>query len=113
MEYTKGKWEADIRVGVATVHVKDDEEYNCLDSMRSQCIYYATGEQVLNEDGSFKEWTISPEAVANAHLIAAAPAMYEALLAALGVYYAIQDEHPWVTEIIDVTEQALAQADKK
>ena len=26
MDYTKGEWEADIRAGVATVHIKDDEK---------------------------------------------------------------------------------------
>ena len=69
----KRKWIADIRVGLATVHIEDKERFNCLDGMRDECIYYAHG--IIGKDG----WEVSPEIEANANLIAAAPDMYEAL----------------------------------
>ena len=73
MDYTKGEWEADIRAGVATVHIKDDEEYYCLDGKRDECIYWAHGRW---SDG---RWNLTEEAEANARLIAAAPRCYEEL----------------------------------
>ena len=78
MEYTKGEWVADIRVGVVAVHLKDNEKFNCLDGMRKQCIYWASGKYVDDEVGD-GHWTVTDEDKANAQLIASAPDMYEAL----------------------------------
>jgi len=79
MEYSKGEWIADIRVGVVAVHIKDDEKFHCLSGLRDQCIYWANGYRVEKKNGDFDRWEVTPESVANASLIAAAPDMYEAL----------------------------------
>jgi len=73
MNYTRGEWIADIRVGMVAVHVDDKEKFNCLDATQNECIYVRHGYR--GKDG----WEVSPEYIANAHLIAAAPEMYEAL----------------------------------
>ena len=73
MNFTKGEWVADIRVGIVAVHVKDANKFNCLDGMRDECIYLAHG--IRGKDG----WEVSPEIVANANLIAAAPDTHKAL----------------------------------
>jgi len=80
MGYTKGEWKVDIRVGIACVYADNEEDWRCLDGLRDRCIYWAHGEWVLNNDDEpFSHWEVNPEYIANAHLIAAAPAMHEAL----------------------------------
>lgn len=87
MEYTKGEWIADIRVGVATVHIKDNQRFICLEGMRNSCIYWSQGNPI-EKDGIFDHWEVSPESISNAHLIAAAPEMYGALRQALRTFEA-------------------------
>jgi len=79
MDYTKGEWKADERVGVVAVYADNESNRNCLDGESDNCIYWGSGYQEYNEDGSFKQWNVSPEKIANAHLIAESPAMYKAL----------------------------------
>ncbi len=76
---TKGKWEADVRVGCVAVHTHDPEKYNCLDGAAQSCIFYKQGFQVYKPDGSFSHWDNNPEDEANARLIAAAPELLEAV----------------------------------
>ena len=73
------EWEADIRVGVVAVHVKDNDRFKCLDGRRDECIFWRMGEEVKNPNGEFARWKVNPVDVANAHLIAASPCMYQAL----------------------------------
>lgn len=77
-KYTQGEWVADIRVGCVAVHVNDREKFNCLDGIQDQCIMYKGGYQVYG-NGKFLRWEVNPVDEANAHLIAAAPDMYEIL----------------------------------
>ena len=77
--YTKGEWKADIRVGIACVYADNGEDWHCLNGLSKQCLYWADGNKVFNQDDTFSHWEVTPEQEANAHLIAAAPAMYEAL----------------------------------
>ena len=72
MNYTRGEWIADIRVGMVAVHIDDKERFNCLDGAQDECIYVRHGHR--GKDG----WEVLPEDVANAHLIAAAPDLLEA-----------------------------------
>ncbi len=77
MAHTKGEWVADIRVGVATVHIEDNKFF-CLDGMREQCIYWQHGEFIYEgDDPHFGHYEMSEESKANARLIAAAPDMLE------------------------------------
>jgi len=50
------------------------------------------------------------EVVANAHLIVAAPDLYEACLSALGVMATLDQGKGWVKEISGVIQKALAKA---
>lgn len=84
MEYTKGKWIADVRVGCVAVYT--GEKVNCIDESQGRRLYYANGYQLKDENGDFVGWEVEPEKVANAHLIAAAPDMYEALNALVRAY---------------------------
>jgi hypothetical protein len=79
MSYVHRDWIADIRVGLVSVHVRNPEKYNCLSGLANECIFYKNGYQVLKDNGDFDHWEVKPEDVANAHLIAAAPDMYETL----------------------------------
>ena len=77
MKYSREEWVADIRVGIATVHVDDKNKFHCLDGMRNECIYWANGWWVQNIDTKAGKWILTEEAKANAHLIAACPRMVE------------------------------------
>jgi hypothetical protein len=75
---TPGPWKADIRGGCLAVYPAS-EEHNCLSGAEEWAIHYS------DRDASFNSgrWSMSEEACANAHLIAAAPALAEALEAML------------------------------
>lgn len=75
-KFTQGTWIADIRGGCCAVYEesrKDDTNGMSFDDDRN--IYYSS------KDAHFNKycWTMSEEAIANAHLISAAPEMYEML----------------------------------
>lgn len=75
-KFTKGEWVADIRVGCCAVYAqesRDEWEQGLHNDDRN--IFYANYQNVTVK-GDTKE---SIEATANAHLIAAAPEMYQAL----------------------------------
>ena len=71
--YSKGEWKADVRTGCVAVYTR--EKVNCLMGAEIWAIYYKGGRQITKEVVSQK---ITEEDIANAHLIAAAPDMYEA-----------------------------------
>jgi hypothetical protein len=105
-------WEADIRVGIATVHAKDKIMFNCLDGMRDQCIYWANGYEVLKPNNDFDHWEVSPEKIANAHLIAAAPDMYQALKAAR-ISMLGDEDYQKFKPVLETIDKALAKAEGK
>ena len=80
MEYTKGDWKVDIRVGCVAVYADNETTRSYLPCIPdpSVCVYYKSGE--VGEDG----WQVDKELIANAHLISACPDMYEALKAIVG-----------------------------
>jgi hypothetical protein len=108
MEYTKGEWVADIRVGCVAVHVKDDEKYHCLDGAAKDCIYFKHGYSTKKPDGI--EWNVYPEDEANANLIAAAPDMYEALESMIKSYTYHCPEADEHSNAIKTARAALAKA---
>jgi len=94
MNYTKGEWKA---------------EQDAANSIR---IFSQDSEQissVMDYDGN----DITEEMEANAHLIAAAPDMYEALLSALGAIATEDSGEGWVKEITGVITKAMAKAEGK
>ena len=54
-----------------------------------------------------------PQTLANAHLIASAPDLYEACLTALGVMATLDQSKGWVKEISRVIQKALSKAEDK
>lgn len=95
-KFTKGEWVADIRGGCCAVYEKareDDTPGMHDDDDRN--IYYSRSGAKYNG----RHWEMSEEAKANAHLIAAAPEMYEALY---GLYYGAAitgDDSEWVDDV--------------
>lgn len=108
MNYTKGEWIADIRVGMVAVHIEDKEKFNCLDGMRDECLYYAHGYR--DHTGT---WQVSPETVANANLIAASPDMYEALKLFDDYLTAAYPSNMKLRQAAAAMEKALAKAEGK
>ena len=75
-KFTKGEWFADIRGGCCAVYEKSREEDtpDCHNDDERNIHYSNSG---ANYNGH--HWVMSDEAIANAHLIAAAPEMYESI----------------------------------
>ena len=92
------KWQ--VRVNT---EYKDIETYTILDlnPRTGKCGVCLSGDP-------FDICTVDNEA--NAHLIAAAPEMYEALLSALGVMSTLDQSKNWVKEISWVIRSALIKA---
>jgi len=109
MEYTKGDWKVDIRVGCVAVYADNETTRSYLPCIPdpSVCVYYKSGE--VGEDG----WQVDKELIANAHLIAAAPMMYEALEFMLERYRTIEPLYSGDEQAIEKAEKALAKAVKK
>ena len=101
-KFTCGEWIADIRVGCCAVYSKDSRD-ECEQGLHndSENIYYASFPNVtMNPE--LKSQSIEP--IANAHLIAAAPEMYEML-------EKLYDESRLVyVEDYDLVEDLLAKA---
>ena len=76
------EWVADIRVGVVTVHEKEGD-WNCLDGLRSDCIFWRQGTWVEATADRHGHWVVDPKDVDTAHLIAAAPGLLAACETAL------------------------------
>ena len=88
-KFTKGVWIADIRGGCCAVYEKSRESdtQGChFDDDRN--IYYSSHGASYNGH----HWIMSPESIANAHLIAAAPEMYEMLESASKELYQLINE---------------------
>lgn len=86
-KFTPGPWICDIRVGCVAVYA--GEPRNCLSGVSGDALFYKPGYKTENANG-LAQWNTNPQDEANAHLIAAAPCMYEAgveLDAALGAYF--------------------------
>lgn len=76
VKFTKGPWVADIRGGCCAVYEESrKDEQPGMHSDDDRNIYYSSSG--ANYNGHY--WAMSEEAEANAHLIAAAPAMYAML----------------------------------
>jgi len=79
-KFTPGPWEASIRTGCFSVFPKDATP-NCLAGADSEAIVFQSGR---SDDRPYNYRLLTDEQEANAHLIAAAPEMYEALVIAQG-----------------------------
>lgn len=75
-KFTGGEWVADIRGGCCAVYEKSRENDTAgMHSDDERNIYYSSAGAKYNG----KHWEMSKEDIANAHLIAAAPDMYNLL----------------------------------
>ena len=72
IKHTPGPWSVDCRVGCIAVYPAG-ESHNCLDLAKEWAIHFKGGRQVVDDNGIFCRWTMDDEAIANAHLISAAP----------------------------------------
>lgn len=68
------KWKSDIRTGIAVI-INDDEHHSCLSGVDAIATINGNGE----ESQPYGYRYITDKQVAIAHLIAAAPELYEAL----------------------------------
>ena len=111
-KWTPGPWKADIRVGCVAVYPAD-RHHECLAGASEWAIHYKNGHEITDENGRFVRWEVPDEIVANAHLIAAAPDLYEACEAALEhlLYLRRMVRGPRVSDkTIELLEAALRKA---
>jgi len=102
-EFTKGEWIADIRVGCCAVYPKDsrDEWEQGLHNDDDNIYYKGYTNITTNPELAFR----SKEKIANAHLIASAPKLYDALDGLISS----EDSNLTVSEIMIINE-LLAEA---
>ena len=73
-KFTKGEWVADIRGGCCAVYeLSKAEDTQGMQWDDDRNIYYSS----LHAKWNGNQWSMSEEAVANAHLLAAAPDLYK------------------------------------
>ncbi len=99
MEYTEGRW----ITGIGNIGV-DEPDHICVTLKENQRKILALTGYVGAGD--------EPESIANAHLIAAAPALYEALEAVLQEYNTDPNDDKFYKACCEAR-QALAQAEGK
>ena len=77
-KFTKGPWKVDKRVGCIAVY-PEGIVHSCLSGTEQSFIHYKNGYREFDKKGAFVEWQVDEEAIANAHLISAAPELYNTL----------------------------------
>ncbi len=104
-KFTKGPWFADLRGGCCAVYpeIRKGDTNGCMFE-DDRNIYYSTKDNHYNG----RHWDMSEEAQANAHLIAAAPEMYELLNAWVDSYECVSGDYQ--SSIVDETIELLAKA---
>ncbi len=108
-KWTPGPWKADIRRGCVVIYPAN-EHHESLGRAEEWAIHCKVGRLVRDDQGRPLRWEVPEEVVANARLIAAAPDLYDALVALSAAVECCLDEPDVVKHAVEEAKVALRKA---